>query len=260
MLAEFVAVGGNVSARRIMEKSLCAPSQRECGLCCSQDQHIFHILRADGITFLCMANDTFGIPRGCSFVEVRDTFKRKCQYLTQQELVEDRLNEIGYDEGGSLCASVASDVSEMSSFNHIQNQHQCQHQPQSHTFGFQLGTYMNDGLGVSNCVGLSGLGTSALSCLGTHANLGDIENATNLMMVRMQVHEWLSLEQCRNYRSIADIVVVASHPLYEVGIQKIDKYHLELAAKSIKKALKGSSTKKNVPFSSKSLAEDDNLE
>ncbi|GLJ18996.1 hypothetical protein SUGI_0339580 [Cryptomeria japonica] len=62
MLAEFIVVGGNVSAmaRRIMEKLLLPPSQGECGLCCLQDHQIFHILRADGITFLCMANDTFG--------------------------------------------------------------------------------------------------------------------------------------------------------------------------------------------------------
>lgn len=67
MLAEFSAVEGNVSmvVRRIMEKLLLPPSQGECGLYCSQDRHVFHILRVDGITFLYMAIDTFGrrVPR-----------------------------------------------------------------------------------------------------------------------------------------------------------------------------------------------------
>ncbi|GLJ18997.1 hypothetical protein SUGI_0339590 [Cryptomeria japonica] len=57
---------------------------------------------------------------------------------------------------------------------------------------------MNAGIGVSNHVGLSGhhgLGALALSGLGTCANLSDIENAANLMMVRMQVDKQMSLEQ-----------------------------------------------------------------
>uniref|UniRef100_A0A0D6R8J8 V-SNARE coiled-coil homology domain-containing protein n=1 Tax=Araucaria cunninghamii TaxID=56994 RepID=A0A0D6R8J8_ARACU len=65
VLSEFSAVSGNAGAvaRRIMEKlpSLSqAENEREGRLCYSQDRHIFHILRADGLTFLCMANDTFG--------------------------------------------------------------------------------------------------------------------------------------------------------------------------------------------------------
>eukprot|EP01018_Ginkgo_biloba_P012171 Gb_17238 [translate_table: standard] len=59
VLAEFSAVSGNAGAvaRRIMEK---LPPQGDNRLCYSQDRHIFHILKADGLTFLCMANDTFG--------------------------------------------------------------------------------------------------------------------------------------------------------------------------------------------------------
>lgn len=59
VLAEFSAVSGNIGAiaRRILEK---LPSESDSRLCFSQDRYIFHILRADGITFLCMANDTFG--------------------------------------------------------------------------------------------------------------------------------------------------------------------------------------------------------
>ena len=60
VLAEFAAVSGNAGAvaRRILEK---LPPDADSRLCFAQDRYIFHVLRADaGITFLCMANDTFG--------------------------------------------------------------------------------------------------------------------------------------------------------------------------------------------------------
>ena len=61
VLAEFAAVSGNAGAvaRRILEK---LPAEAEARLCFAQDRYIFHVLRspADGLTFLCMANDTFG--------------------------------------------------------------------------------------------------------------------------------------------------------------------------------------------------------
>ncbi|RZR84580.1 hypothetical protein BHM03_00011433 [Ensete ventricosum] len=59
VLAEFAAVTGNVGAiaRRILEK---LPPDSDSRLCFSQDRYIFHVLRSDGITFLCMANETFG--------------------------------------------------------------------------------------------------------------------------------------------------------------------------------------------------------
>lgn len=59
VLSEFSAVTGNIGAvaRRILEK---LPSEDDSRLCFSQDRYIFHIYRADGLSFLCMANDTFG--------------------------------------------------------------------------------------------------------------------------------------------------------------------------------------------------------
>ncbi|CAN1294478.1 Vesicle-associated membrane protein 714 [Linum perenne] len=59
VLAEFSAVTGNTGAvaRRILEK---LPADGDSRLCFSQDRYIFHILRSDALTFLCMANDTFG--------------------------------------------------------------------------------------------------------------------------------------------------------------------------------------------------------
>nr|GLL32395.1 vesicle-associated membrane protein 714-like [Ipomoea trifida]GMC68746.1 vesicle-associated membrane protein 714 [Ipomoea batatas]GMD21361.1 vesicle-associated membrane protein 714 [Ipomoea batatas]GME01261.1 vesicle-associated membrane protein 714 [Ipomoea batatas] len=68
VLAEFSAVTGNAGAvaRRIMEK---LPEEAESRLCFSQDRYIFHILRSDGLTFLCMANDTFGRRIPFSYLE-----------------------------------------------------------------------------------------------------------------------------------------------------------------------------------------------
>ncbi|KAF0899550.1 hypothetical protein E2562_020756 [Oryza meyeriana var. granulata] len=62
VLAEFSAVSGNAGAvaRRILEK---LPPEAESRLCFAQDRYIFHVLRspdAGALTFLCMANDTFG--------------------------------------------------------------------------------------------------------------------------------------------------------------------------------------------------------
>jgi vesicle-associated membrane protein 7 len=66
VLAEFAAVSGNAGAvaRRILEK---LPPDAESRLCFAQDRYIFHVLRSDaaGITFLCMANDTFGSNYPC---------------------------------------------------------------------------------------------------------------------------------------------------------------------------------------------------
>lgn len=68
VLAEFSAVTGNTGAvaRRIMEK---VGAEGETRLCFSQDRFIFHILRADGLTFMCMASDTFGRRIPFSYLE-----------------------------------------------------------------------------------------------------------------------------------------------------------------------------------------------
>ncbi|OIT39327.1 PREDICTED: vesicle-associated membrane protein 714 isoform X1 [Nicotiana attenuata] len=68
VLAEFSAVTGNSGAvaRRILEK---LPGETESRLCFSQDRYIFHILRSDGLSFLCMANDTFGRRIPFSYLE-----------------------------------------------------------------------------------------------------------------------------------------------------------------------------------------------
>ncbi|KAJ8421152.1 hypothetical protein Cgig2_013890 [Carnegiea gigantea] len=62
------AVTGNAGAvaRRILEK---LPSEADSRLCFSQDRYIFHILKADDLTFLCMANDTFGRRIPFSYLE-----------------------------------------------------------------------------------------------------------------------------------------------------------------------------------------------
>eukprot|EP00252_Welwitschia_mirabilis_P014917 TRINITY_DN32983_c0_g1_i1.p1 TRINITY_DN32983_c0_g1~~TRINITY_DN32983_c0_g1_i1.p1 ORF type:complete len:224 (-),score=36.07 TRINITY_DN32983_c0_g1_i1:181-852(-) len=76
VLAEFSAVSGNAGAvaRRIIEKLSSQPEDGGDRLCFSQDRHIFHILRADGLIFLCMANDTFG--RRVPFAYLEDIHMR----------------------------------------------------------------------------------------------------------------------------------------------------------------------------------------
>ncbi|KAF5931176.1 hypothetical protein HYC85_032049 [Camellia sinensis] len=71
VLAEFSAVTGNTGAvaRRILEK---LPSEADSRLCFSQDRYIFHILRSNALTFLCMANDTFGRSGGGSYILDRE--------------------------------------------------------------------------------------------------------------------------------------------------------------------------------------------
>ncbi|KAG8046268.1 hypothetical protein GUJ93_ZPchr0008g11408 [Zizania palustris] len=75
VLAEFAAVSGNAGAvaRRILEK---LPPDAECRrLCFAQDRYIFHVLRAAGaLTFLCMANDSFG--RRIPFLYLEDIHMR----------------------------------------------------------------------------------------------------------------------------------------------------------------------------------------
>ncbi|XP_042378621.1 vesicle-associated membrane protein 714-like [Zingiber officinale] len=73
VLAEFSAVTGNVGAiaRRILENL--AP-ESDSRLCFSQDRYIFHVLRDDAITFLCMANETFG--RRIPFMYLEDIHMR----------------------------------------------------------------------------------------------------------------------------------------------------------------------------------------
>lgn len=68
MLSEFSAVTGNAGAvaRRILEK---LPADSDSRVCFSQDRYIFHILRADGLTFICMANDSFGRRIPFSYLE-----------------------------------------------------------------------------------------------------------------------------------------------------------------------------------------------
>ena len=59
VLAEYSSGSSNANAvaRQILEK---LPSAADTRVSYSQDRYIFHVTKADGITFLCMANDTFG--------------------------------------------------------------------------------------------------------------------------------------------------------------------------------------------------------
>lgn len=73
ILAEFSAASGNADAvsRRILEKLSAAGQSR---VSYSQARHLFHILMRDGLTCLCMANDTFG--RRTPFAYLEDIHTR----------------------------------------------------------------------------------------------------------------------------------------------------------------------------------------
>lgn len=59
VLAEFSGTSTNASAiaRQILEK---IPGDNDSNVSYSQDRYIFHVKRTDGLTVLCMADDTAG--------------------------------------------------------------------------------------------------------------------------------------------------------------------------------------------------------
>ncbi|GMP94507.1 hypothetical protein CsSME_00043949 [Camellia sinensis var. sinensis] len=73
VLAEFSATSTNAStiARQILEK---IPGNNDSNLSYSQDRYIFHVKRTDGLTVLCMADDTAG--RRIPFTFLEDIHQR----------------------------------------------------------------------------------------------------------------------------------------------------------------------------------------
>lgn len=67
VLAEFSAAATNASAvaRQILEK---IPGNNDMNVSYSQDRYIFHVKRTDGLTALCMADDTAGSKPSYFFV------------------------------------------------------------------------------------------------------------------------------------------------------------------------------------------------
>ncbi|KAG0472067.1 hypothetical protein HPP92_016613 [Vanilla planifolia] len=68
VLAEFSSTQTNASviARQILEK---IPGNEDSHVSYSQDRYIFHVKRTDGITVLCMADDTVGRRIPFAFLE-----------------------------------------------------------------------------------------------------------------------------------------------------------------------------------------------
>ncbi|KAF8009050.1 hypothetical protein BT93_J0132 [Corymbia citriodora subsp. variegata] len=73
VLAEFTATATNASqiARQILEK---IPGTQDSHASYSQDRYIFHVKRTDGLTVLCMADDTAG--RRIPFAFLEDIHQR----------------------------------------------------------------------------------------------------------------------------------------------------------------------------------------
>ncbi|KAK2994177.1 hypothetical protein RJ640_018162 [Escallonia rubra] len=73
VLAEFIGASTNASAvaRQILEKT---PGSNDVNVSYSQDRYIFHVRRTDGLTVLCMADDTAG--RRIPFAFLEDIHQR----------------------------------------------------------------------------------------------------------------------------------------------------------------------------------------
>ncbi|KAK4785733.1 hypothetical protein SAY86_002422 [Trapa natans] len=73
VLAEFIATATNASAiaRKILEK---LPGNNDSHVSYSQDRYIFHVKRTDGLTVLCMADDSAG--RRIPFAFLEDIHQR----------------------------------------------------------------------------------------------------------------------------------------------------------------------------------------
>ncbi|KAK4747104.1 hypothetical protein SAY87_026141 [Trapa incisa] len=73
VLAEFIATATNASAiaRQILEK---LPGNNDSHVSYSQDRYIFHVKRTDGLTVLCMADDSAG--RRIPFAFLEDIHQR----------------------------------------------------------------------------------------------------------------------------------------------------------------------------------------
>ncbi|KAK8486135.1 hypothetical protein V6N13_139644 [Hibiscus sabdariffa] len=73
MLAEFTGASTNASAvaRQILDK---IPGDNDVNISYSQDQYIFHVKRTDGLTVLCMADESAG--RRIPFAFLEDIHQR----------------------------------------------------------------------------------------------------------------------------------------------------------------------------------------
>ncbi|CAN8273262.1 unnamed protein product [Cochlearia groenlandica] len=73
VLAEFTATSTNASAiaKQILEK---VPGNEDSNVSYSQDRHVFHVKRTDGLTVLCMAEETSG--RRIPFAFLEDIHQR----------------------------------------------------------------------------------------------------------------------------------------------------------------------------------------
>ncbi|OAY66776.1 vesicle-associated membrane protein 711-like [Ananas comosus] len=71
VLAEFSAAQGNAAAiaRQILEKLPSGDGAGDSHVSYSQDRYVFHVKRTDGITVLCMADDTAGRRIPFAFLE-----------------------------------------------------------------------------------------------------------------------------------------------------------------------------------------------
>ncbi|KAF5938380.1 hypothetical protein HYC85_022639 [Camellia sinensis] len=94
VLAEFSATSTNAStiARQILEK---IPGNNDSNLSYSQDRYIFHVKRTDGLTVLCMADDTAGRRIPFTFLEdIHQRFVRTYGRATHAYAMNDEFSRV----------------------------------------------------------------------------------------------------------------------------------------------------------------------
>lgn len=73
------AAGGNAGAvaRQVLER---LPAGDDCNVSYTQDSHVFHVKRTDGLTALCMADDAAG-RKYCIYVHPNPSIVQIAQHL-----------------------------------------------------------------------------------------------------------------------------------------------------------------------------------
>ncbi|KAH1225197.1 Vesicle-associated membrane protein 714 [Glycine max] len=151
VLAEFSAVTGNTGAvaRRILEK---LPAESDSRLCFSQDRYIFHILRSDGITYVCMANDTFGRRIPFSYLEdiqmrFMKNYSRVANYAPAYAM-NDEFSRVLHQQMEFFSSNASADT-----LNRVRGEVGeamysllCKHVSEEDSIGFQIRTIMVDNI------------------------------------------------------------------------------------------------------------------
>src|SRR4051812_2939117 len=93
LLAEFSAASTNANAvaRQILDK---IPGSDDNNLSYSQDRYIFHVKRADGLTVLCLADDTAGRIPFAFLEDIHERFVRTYGSALESYAMNDEFSRV----------------------------------------------------------------------------------------------------------------------------------------------------------------------